>query len=603
MKVSLPWLGTFFATSLPSSSEIAEQLTFHAFEIEDAAGDMLDVKVLPNRAADCLSHRGIAKELSAILGRPLTADPLRSPTPAAQATSSLAVEIEDSQQCRRYMGALVKGVTVGPSPAWLVKALESVGQRSINNVVDATNYVMLNIGQPLHAFDAAKLAGKEGRYAISVRGAKVGENIMTLTGEEYELPEGALLIVDAQRNVPIGIAGVKGGRMAEVTNTTTDLIIEAASFDGASVRRTTQAIALFTDASTRFQNNPSPHLAAFGMRDALALITKVAGGEVVGVVDEYPAPPPPHTPVTVALDRVNGLLGSHLTKEDVLRSIERLGLSTTVDGESIIVTPPFERMDLAIPEDVVEEVGRLIGYDQVPALELSRFAGTVDQNRFRGIERMRDELVERGFIEVSTQTFASVGAVTLANPFDKGKPALRTSLEGNLSEALKKARLYAPLVLPPSESPKLFEVGTVFPEDGEHLELRMTEPVAEWGAHTSDNLSQAKDLEEYGADYTPRTVSLGSFKPFSVYPFIARDIALWVPFDTDASTVEKILRKNAGDLLVRIDLFDSFEKEGRRSLAFRLIFQSMERTLTDEEANAAMGEVSKATVKVGYTVR
>src|SRR3989344_4658190 len=178
MKVSLKWLQTYFDVPLPSVEAIADAYTFHAFEIDEIKGDMLDVKVLPNRAADCLSHRGLARELSAILDFPLKFDPLHEPHQGLPVVAKgspwrgLSVEIEDAKKCLRYMGAVVKGVRVGPSPDWLRGALESVGQRSINNIVDATNYVMLNIGQPLHAFDAKKLAQKNGRYVIGVRMAK-----------------------------------------------------------------------------------------------------------------------------------------------------------------------------------------------------------------------------------------------------------------------------------------------------------------------------------------------------------------------------------------------------------------------------------------------
>src|ERR1035437_9935268 len=187
MKVSLKWLQTYFDAPLPDANTLADQLTFHAFEIEETSDDMLDVKVLPNRAADCLCHRGIAKELSAILDTPLKNDPLRTPLPMYDlgGPTSLTVKIEDSKKCLRYMGAVVKGVKIGPSPDWLKEAIEAVGQRSINNVVNATNYVMLNIGQPLHAFDAAKLALKDGTYSIGVRVAKEGEKITTLGGEEF----------------------------------------------------------------------------------------------------------------------------------------------------------------------------------------------------------------------------------------------------------------------------------------------------------------------------------------------------------------------------------------------------------------------------------
>ena len=211
---------------------------------------------------------------------------------------------------------------------------------------------------------------------------------------------------------------------------------------------------------------------------------------------------------------------------------------------------------------------------------------------YRGIERL-DQLVEQGFIEVSTQSFAKNGDIILANPLDKTKPALRTSLEENLHNALDRAKQYAPLVLPPKQPVKLFEVGTVFPEEGEYLELRMTERVKEWGdaVGVSDNLSVAK-LEDYGKDYMPVQYTLGAYKQFSVYPFITRDIALWVPSGTEVSVIESIIRENAGEFLVRLDQFDHFEKEGRVSYAFRLVFQSMERTLTDEEVGIIMANIT-----------
>jgi len=600
MKVSLKWLQTYFDTPLPKAEVVADAFTFHAFEIEEVNGDVLEVKVLPNRAADCLSHRGIAKELSAILNVPLKNDPLRSTLPMwdVRRPTSLAVKIEDPKKCLRYMGALVKGVKVGPSPAWLKEALEAIGQRSINNIVDATNYVMLNIGQPLHAFDATGIS------SILVRNAHKGEMTTTLSGEEYTVPTATLLITDAGTGEAIGIAGIKGGKRAEITGTTTDLILESANFDGTSIRKSAQALRLFTDASVRFQNRPSPELVAYGLRDVLALITDIAGGEVVGVVDEYPAPSVPLPAVSVSLAKVNGVLGSDFKKEEVENVFRRLGLETKTEGEVFTVTPPFERTDLTIPEDLVEEVGRVIGYDKIPATELPQIAGTPDQARYRGLERMKDQLVEQGYTEVSTQSFAPTGDVKLANPLDKNKPALRTSLEENLQEALVKAKYYTPLVLPPHENPKLFEVGNVFPKEGEYLGLQMTERVAAWGdaAGMKDNLSVAK-LEDYGKEYEPKQYKLGAFKAFSLYPFVLRDIALWVPSATETGVIEDTIRKNAGELLARLDQFDTFEKEERVSYAFRLVFESMERTLTDDEVNGIMDRISKALTTQGFEVR
>ncbi|HEX8946706.1 MAG TPA: phenylalanine--tRNA ligase subunit beta, partial [Candidatus Paceibacterota bacterium] len=592
---------TYFEEPLPSAEAVDEAFTFHAFEIEEREGDLMDVKVLPDRAGYALSHRGIAKELSAILNMSMKRDPLREALPTWPATSELKVEIEDPKKCSRYTGAVVKGVKVGPSPAWLQEALASVGQRSINNVVDATNYVMLNIGQPLHAFDAGKLdqCFPDRPYAITVRGAHEGEKITALSGEEYVLPEGIMIIVDEHGDQPLAVAGVKGGVAAQVDEKTTDLVVEAASFDGPTVRRAAQRLKLFTDASLRFQNKPSPELAAYGMRDVLALITEIAGGEVEGVVDVYPAQAvqAPHL-VSVTLEKINGVLGSKFEGLSPIEDVfaRRLGFETKVSGNSITILPPFERSDIVISEDLVEEVVRILGYEHVPSMPLPQVAEAPDQARFRGIEKVKDFLVERGFTEISTQAFAKKGDISLANPLDKGKPALRTTLAKNMEEALTQARHYAPRVLPPNAKPKLFEIGTVFTKEGEKLVVETSEPVADLPTIAED------------AVYVPKRYALSAYKPFSAYPFMLRDIAVWVgggAGDPEQSEghIKKIIQENAGELLVRMDQFDRFEKEGRVSYAFRLVFESSERTLTDEEVNGIMEKISAALRAAGYEVR
>jgi phenylalanyl-tRNA synthetase beta chain len=260
MKVSVSWLQKYFKESLPATDVLVDALTFHSSEVEEVIGEgentVFDVKVLPDRASYGLSHRGIAYELAAALNVPLAEDPLRTELPdwavenndgANAQRSQVAVSIEDSEKCRRYIAAHITGVKVGPSPEWLAVALSRVGQRSINNVVDATNYVMLNLGQPLHAFDAAKLGtAADGGFAIAVRSAHEDEKITTLTGEEFTLTPSTLMITDATNGAAIGIAGVKGGKAAEITEATTDIIIESANFDGTSVRKASQTLKLWT---------------------------------------------------------------------------------------------------------------------------------------------------------------------------------------------------------------------------------------------------------------------------------------------------------------------------------------------------------------------
>lgn len=607
MKVSRKWLQNYFDEPLPEGQALADLFTFHSFEVEEQEGDLIDLKVLPDRAGYALCHRGVAYELAAVLGTPLKSDPLREPLPEFPGVDAPRVEIEDSSKCARYMAALVRGVKVGPSPAWLKEALESVGQRSINTVVDATNYVMLDLGQPLHAFDAKKFEGDgvDMPVEIRIRNAKEGEKIITLTGDEYTLTPERLLIVDDGCDEPLAIAGVKGGKAAELTAETTDIIVESANFDGTAVRRTAQALKLVTEASLRFQNRPSPELAAYGMRAVLDLITQIAGGKVIGVRDVYPSPAKQAT-ITTTLGKINGRLGSKFTSREVQGVFTRLNLACEASGDSFTITPPFERTDIVIPDDLAEEVGRIEGYDAIEAAELPPIAGEPDQNRFKGIERMKDQLVEAGFTEVSTQSFVKKGDVVLANPLDKTRPALRTSLEETLGEALDKAKRYAPLFLAPREKPKLFEVGTVFPKSGEYMELRMTETAWE-GVPAHDNLTVAK-LEDYGEGYEPARYLLGQYEPFSNYPFVLRDIAAWAggaagDAEQGEAQMKNIIRDSAGELLKRIDLFDSFTKEGKNSYAFRLVFESMDRTLTDDEVTGIMEKVSAALSQKGYEIR
>jgi len=198
MKISRNWLQTFFDTELPTAEQIADALTFHAFEIESVEGDILDVKITANRGHDCLSHLGIAKELSAILNMPLKEHPHTLPLSiiGEKPTDELSIVIDDPRLCCRYIGAHIRGATVGPSPAWLVARLESIGQKSINNVVDAANFVMFNIGQPLHAFDAGKRTKKDDAYAIRVRLAHEGETLVTLDDKEQVLTPSMLMIAD-----------------------------------------------------------------------------------------------------------------------------------------------------------------------------------------------------------------------------------------------------------------------------------------------------------------------------------------------------------------------------------------------------------------------
>lgn len=553
---------------------------------------MLDVKVTPNRGHDCLSYRGIAKELSAILDIPLTRDPFSTEPVLAPRAPNINILINEPHLCPRYIAGVIEGLKVGPSPAWLRRNLEAMGQHSINNVVDATNFVMFNLGQPLHAFDVKQLMARDGSYAISVRRARPGERLLALDRKEYVLADSMLAIVDAHADAPIGIAGVKGGQAAAITDATTSIVLESANFSGTSVRRTAQGLKLRTDASMRFEQGLAPELAGYGVRSAADLILKLAGGTLTGFVDAYPAPVQRRT-VAVSVQKVRAVLGSALTAGDVAEVFRRLGFSYTEQEDTFYITPPFERLDITIPEDVIEEVGRIVGYDKVPAASLPSVPAPARNARFDSAEAAREELVRRGYSEVFTSVFAEEGERAVLNKVDSVRPYMRASLVPGLLEALEKNKQNREWL--GLKEIKLFEIGTVWKGGKEEMMLGTVSEsgaAAEEPVHTTDTVSEN----------LPCSAAV-RYKPFSRYPYIVRDIAVWVPAHHDPAEALNIIQNEAGTLAYSIRQFDRFEKGGRVSVAYRIIFQSFERTLTEEEVRMIMEKVTTALAAQGFEVR
>lgn len=593
MKVSRNWLNNFFDAPLPDAEALADALTFHAFEIDGVEkhgdDDILDVKVTPNRGHDCLCHRGIARELSAILNIPLAKDPFKLEFDISKKTDKVTVTIEDPQLCPRYIAGYITGVKVGPSPEWLKSSLEAIGQRSINNVVDATNLVMFNVGQPLHAFDATRL----GSLAIGVRPARDGESLEALDKKVYTLNPTQLVITSQDR--PVGIAGIKGGQADRIDQDTTDIIIESATFDGVTIRRGAQMIKLRTDASARFEQGLSPELCAVGMRQVAKLIQDIAGGTIEGFVDVYPNPQQ-QTYVAVTTEQVNKLLGTTLTSADIADAFQRLGFAYKEQDGVFEVQPPLERLDITIAEDLIEEVARIAGYDKIPATPLPAWdaAPAINKN-FYAAEKARQEWTAKGYSEVITSVFADKGERVVLNKVDGVRPYLRDSLVPGLTDALAKNKPTKDLL--GLKEVQLFEIGTVWKGGKEVVMLG-----------TVSEKEKAIEMELVGPEspesYEDLPLSQATrYQSFSKYPYIVRDIALWVPADTNAEAVKENIATEAGELLQKIFLFDTFSKEGRISLAFRLIFQSFERTLTEAEANIAMQKVSHTLQAQGFEIR
>lgn len=627
MRISTHWLQKYFAEPLPHTEALSDAFTFHAFEIdgvEEKNGDAIfDVKITANRGHDCLSYRGIAKELSAILNIPLLSDPLATPPTLTPTTSDVSVHI-DTPLCKRYVAGYVRGVKVGPSPQWLIERLEAMGQRSINNVVDATNFVMFNLGQPLHAFDAGKLTNKNG-YAIAVRMATEGEHITALDLKDYTLSPSMMVISDAHTNTPIGIAGVKGGVPAAITEDTKDIILESANFDGVSVRRTASALRLRTDASARFEQGIVPDMAGYGMASVVELIQKLAGGELMGFVDMYPAL---HTnpPVSITLEKIQAVLGSTFTKEHISDAFTRLGFAFTFDGGVFTVTPPFERLDLTLPEDLLEEVVRIIGYDAVPSVALPPASVPASVNKtFFYTEKIREFLTNNGFSEVFTTVFSVSGERGIANNINSDRPFLRSSLVVEVTSVLEKnVRLKEYLNVP---QVRVFEIGYVWAHGAETLVLALgVESVKKQpttahfmqllGEHLGtvfpENASPVVEvvlapviqaLPEVSTYEVLPVSSTERYQPFSRFPYMVRDIALFIPSNMSSDDIEQIIAEKGSMLLVKQFLFDRFEKEGKVSLAFRLVFQSSERTLVEQEVQTLMENISNTLIEKGCVIR
>ncbi len=629
MLVSYNWLNKYFDGKLPKPDVVGEALTFHAWEIdsvEEVGGDtVLDVKVLPDKAMWGLSHRGIAKDLSVILKLPFKTDQLLSKPDLLPLSNQVHIEVE-SKSCNYFAGALIQGVKVGPSPEWLKSALEAIGQRSINNIVDASNYVMFDLGQPSHAFDANVIG--EG---VLVRQARDGEKLKALDESEYTFSEEDTIIAALADKRPLSIAGIKGGMESGINDSTTDIFIEAANWDPVSTRKSAARLKLRSDASSRYENGVVPEMVPYGLKAVVELVMDVAGGKLVGY-SEVKEPTREIRSVSVSLAKINSVLGLSLTISDVTAVIDRFGWKFTVDGEDFEITPPFERTDLNIAEDIIEEIGRIYGYQHVSAVIPEPIKQTEINQRFCYSEIIREVLIEKGFSEIYTSSFRNKDKVKLTNAFASDKGYLRGDLKTNIKEALIKNAPNADLL--GVRQIRIFEIGTVFNESGEELLLTLgVQSPSGYKPKTDDPIiiDALKGLSDaLGIEVSPTAtdgtaeINLGeilkvlplvteykknvskpalTYKPFSSYPSITRDIAMWVDEGVAIKDIEELLSQKTGPLRVRTTLFDEFKKDGKVSYAFRLVFQSSEKTLTDNEINAVMDEVYQAAREQGFEVR
>lgn len=337
--ISYKWLASHFDKNIPSPEEVSTLFLKHLCEVEgvEEKGDdsIFDLKIMPDRGHDLLAHKGIAREISVLTGVPMSKN-VKKIFPISE-VAPLRVSVEDNKLCSRYMGRVIEGVEVGPSPEWLRERLESVGQRSINNIVDVTNYVMLELGQPMHAFDMGKLERtKDESIDIIVRKAKDGERMVTLDNNDLALTSETLVIADSES--VLAVAGVKGGKAAGVDENTIAVVLEAANFNAVSTRKTSSRIGIRTDSSRRFEHDISPALAGDAMSLATELLLEMCPNAKVGEVVDIIARPLKNYKVGIALSELNGILGTTLTFTNVENLFSRLGF------EYKVVTDPYAQV-------------------------------------------------------------------------------------------------------------------------------------------------------------------------------------------------------------------------------------------------------------------
>ncbi len=663
------------------------------------AGDtVFDIEITPNRP-DCLSHLGIARELAAWFRLPLVYPQEKfrgevddTPRPDLLGT----VRVDASEDCPLYTAHIITGIKIGPSPAWLQERLRAVGVRPINNVVDVGNYVMLETGQPLHAFDARKLGGGQ----IIVRRAADGEKIVTLDGKERALSSRMLVIADAVR--PVVVAGIMGGENSGVADDTTSLVLECALFRRQSVRWTSKRLGLASDSSYRYERGVDPHSTLEAAWRAVDLIIATAGGQVVGPVYQVGGDVPWKREIVVTHDFICERLGFDIPAADMKASFESLELHvvreepTPQRGIAWTISIPSWRDDLDRPIDLVEEVLRLYGTEKIPASVVS-MPGLVgdDAPIVRFNRRVTDYLVGHDFHECVNYTLrpakelatwvSQTAAVelALANPFVEDQSHLRPTLVMGLLESLKLNQSRGVVVS------RLCETGRIFIEsNGQNLEcaavaLIMADPIGErawrtrapvdfytvkhhvtalaaaagvdlalqplvpvsgsfygwqegqsaaagemaagWTARFGLlNLAMVKSLGIEGRVYggifaiLPEKFAAGTLRrryaDFSLFPSALRDLALVVDAATPAEEVRETLAKTTraalggAFVLESVDVFDVYQgsglPEGKKSLAFSLVFRATDRTLTDDEVNGVSAKIQDELVKTTpYQIR
>jgi len=660
MIVSWQWLQDYVQTGA-TPDEFAARLMFAGLNHEEtvAVGDdqAIDLEVTSNRP-DCLGHLGIAREAAVLFGVSLKIPAAQPPVGKTNVAELTSVTLTADKLCPRYTARVIRGVKVGPSPAWLVKRLATLGIAAVNNIVDITNYVLMECGQPLHAFDLAKLAGRK----IIVREATEGEEFVAINHKTYKLERGMCVIADERRAVALG--GVMGGADTEVSTGTTDLLIEAAEFDSMSIRSTARKLNLHSDSSYRFERALDPAGVDWASRRCCELILEIAGGELAAGVADAGRHAPARNPVSLRLPQIPRVLGIDIPKERVVKILTGLGCTPQpATGATLSFTPPSWRRDLEREIDLIEEVARVNGYDAIPEDVRVPMAPSQRSQLDRVLSNIRHTLTATGFDEALTLSVVepelseAFTAWTAAPPLTVQTPILRraTCLRRSLIPSLLAARRTNEALANPRI--ELFETAKVYwpqaeglptepcllalTSGGDYLHVKGALEALVQKLHSAEPLTVCDfihELFERGKSVELRfrgerlgfigelsKVGLKKFElrgattvaelqldplvgaaqlipraaELSPFPAVTRDLNLVVAESVAWADVAASAQQAAGGHLEKLNYLDTYRDEqrlgsGLKSLLFSLILRSKTGTLTSEEADAVRDRVVAA---------
>lgn len=612
MIFSYNYLQSFFKEKLPTPTKIAEILTMHAFEneyIEKRGNDyILSIDVLPDRAGDCLSHIGLARELSVLLN-------MKAVYPKAKIKETLKeklpIVIENDDDCLRYTASIIKDVKVTESPKSMKERLEVCGINSINNIVDITNYTMLETGQPMHAFDYDKIVG-----GITIRRAKKGEKISLLGEKEYLLDESILVIADDEAS--LAIAGIKGGKKAEITKETKNIVLESANFSPKLISQTARRLNIRTDASIRFEQNIDPNLTSSAIERAVDLIGLPSSPKI----DVYRNKLKPWS-IKINVDDINNTLGINIPEKEIIKILTKLGF-TVKDG--LMIEVPTYRQDIVIPENITEEIGRVYGYDKIP-LTLPSFSNPAQTNYdIFWQNKTRDTMKELQYSEIYSYSFIgdqekddfNLTVRKIINPVSSYYKYLRPTIIPQLINIAKENLKYFDKV-------KIFELGKVF-DKKEALVLSGAISGNNYLGVKSDILALFNSLGISKVSFTKEEIKIAKdvigkigiksgitffefdfdkiqknaidnreYKHVSYHPIATRDISGLI--DENVETEDIISKIENIDLVKSVEVFDIFKGKnvpsGKKSISLRIDLQSEEKTLDRETIDKIIIKIKK----------